>query len=115
MTRAVSYVLHRDLAHVLPTAVGGEGPYIIDSDGKRYLDGSGGPGVSCLGHSHPGVIRALREQAEKLAYGWTGFFTNEPMEPLEMKQARDREPGGATSTRSFLSRPLAPGRHPRAP
>lgn len=35
----------------MPTAVAGDGPYIIDSDGKRYLDGSGGPGVSCLGHS----------------------------------------------------------------
>ncbi len=78
----MSYVLHRDLATHLPTAVRGEGPYIIDSDGKRYLDGSGGPGVSCLGHSHAGVIQALREQAGKLAYGWTGFFTNEPMEAL---------------------------------
>ncbi len=60
----------------------GDGPYIIDSEGKRYLDGSGGPGVSCLGHSHPAVIKALRTQAETLAYAWTGFFTNEPMESL---------------------------------
>ena len=99
---SMSYVLHRDLAHVLPTAVGGEGPYIIDSDGKRYLDGSGGPGVSCLGHSHPGVIRALREQAEKLAYGWTGFFTNEPMEALA-KLLVDVAPPGSLSRACFIS------------
>jgi len=78
----MSYVLHRDLAHFMPTAVGGDGPYIIDSDGNRYLDGSGGPGVSCLGHSHPAVVEALRQQAGQIPYSWTGFFTNEPMEEL---------------------------------
>lgn len=82
MTRPTSYVLHRDLTVDLPVIVGGDGPYVIDAEGKRYLDGSGGPGVSCLGHSHPGVIDALRSQAGKIAYGWTGFFTNEPMESL---------------------------------
>ena len=102
MTSSESYVLHRDLAHVLPTAVGGDGPYIIDSDGKRYLDGSGGPGVSCLGHSHPSVVGALREQAEKLAYAWTGFFTNEPMEALA-KLLVEVAPPGALSRACFIS------------
>lgn len=102
MTKSESFVLHRDLAHTLPTAVGGDGPYIIDSDGKRYLDGSGGPGVSCLGHSHPGVVRALREQAEKLAYAWTGFFTNEPMEALA-KLLVEVAPPGTLSRACFIS------------
>lgn len=98
----MSHVLHRDFAQNLPTAVGGEGPYIIDSDGKRYLDGSGGPGVSCLGHSHPAVIQALREQADKLAYGWTGFFTNEPMEALaELLIAQ--APAGSLARACFVS------------
>ena len=78
----MSHVFHRDLGDTLPRAVRGDGPYIVDSEGKRYLDGSGGPGVSCLGHSHPAVIEALKTQAETLAYAWTGFFTNEPMESL---------------------------------
>ena len=78
----MSHVFHRDLGDTLPRAVGGDGPYLIDSNGTRYLDGSGGPGVSCLGHSHPAVIKALKTQAETLAYAWTGFFTNEPMESL---------------------------------
>ena len=54
----MSHVLHRDLKRSLPVAVKGEGAYIIDSTGKRYLDASGGPAVSCLGHSHPKVIEA---------------------------------------------------------
>ena len=54
----MSNVLHRDLRNPLPAAAKGEGPYVIDSTGKRYLDASGGPAVSCLGHSHPKVIEA---------------------------------------------------------
>ena len=65
-----------------PVAVGGEGCYIVDSDGKRYLDGSGGAAVSCLGHSHPAVIEAIRAQVDRLAFAHTGFFTSEPAEAL---------------------------------
>ena len=52
----MSYVFHRQPQHDYPRAVQGEGPYVIDSTGKRYLDASGGAAVSCLGHSHPAVI-----------------------------------------------------------
>jgi adenosylmethionine-8-amino-7-oxononanoate aminotransferase len=38
--------------------------------------------VSCLGHGHPAVIAAIREQAGRLAYAHTSFFSNEPMEAL---------------------------------
>ena len=62
--------------------VAGEGPYVIDSAGKRYLDGSGGAAVSCLGHSHPAVIAAVKAQVARLAHVHTSFFTNEPMEAL---------------------------------
>jgi len=86
---ATSFVLHRDASRVLPTAVRGEGPYLFDADGKRYLDGSGGPGVSCLGHSHPRVVEAMRRQAEALPYAWTGSFTNEPMEALAEALVRE--------------------------
>ncbi|HUA12786.1 MAG TPA: aspartate aminotransferase family protein [Solirubrobacteraceae bacterium] len=40
---------------------GGEGPYLIDSDGRRYLDLIGGYGVFALGRSHPDVIEAVNE------------------------------------------------------
>ncbi|TDQ84479.1 hypothetical protein A8950_1035 [Dongia mobilis] len=78
----MSHVLHRDLKHVLPRAVKGEGAYIIDSTGKRYLDASGGPAVSCLGHSHPRVIEAVRRQVGEIAFAYSAFFTHEAMEQL---------------------------------
>ena len=48
----MSSVFPRHMKSNHPTAVAGAGCYIIDSDGKRYLDGSGGAAVSCLGHGH---------------------------------------------------------------
>lgn len=89
-----SFVLHRELGRSMPMAVDGEGPYIIDADGRRYLDGSGGPGVSCLGHSHEAVIEAMHGQARRLPFAWTGFFTNEPMEALAELLA-SRMPSGS--------------------
>ncbi|VAW12178.1 Aminotransferase, class III [hydrothermal vent metagenome] len=65
-----------------PTAVRGEGCYIIDADGKRYLDGSGGAAVSCLGHSDQSVSAAIKTQLDKLAFAHTGFFTSQPAEEL---------------------------------
>lgn len=66
----------------LPTAIRGDGCYIIDSRGKRYLDGSGGAAVSCLGHSDPDVRAALHDQLERIAFAHTGFFTSDPAEAL---------------------------------
>ncbi|MDH4870072.1 aspartate aminotransferase family protein [Pseudomonas sp. BN515] len=78
----MSHVFHRSLTQSYPTAVQGDGPYLIDSQGKRYLDASGGAAVSCLGHSDASVIEAIRDQVGKLAYAHTSFFTSEPMEAL---------------------------------
>lgn len=65
-----------------PVAVAGDGCYLIDADGKRYLDGSGGAAVSCLGHSNQRLRQALHAQLDRLAYAHTGFFTSEPAETL---------------------------------
>jgi adenosylmethionine-8-amino-7-oxononanoate aminotransferase len=78
----VTHVLHRDPRHRYPIAVRGEGAYLFDRDGKRYLDASGGAAVSCLGHSDRTVIEAIRRQLERLPYAHTSFFSNEPMEAL---------------------------------
>lgn len=77
-----SRVIHRHLKAEYPVAVGGDGPYLIDADGKRYLDGSSGAAVSCLGHSNAEVKDAIKQQLDKLAYAHSGFFTTEPMEEL---------------------------------
>ena len=48
--------------------VRGEGPYVWDADGVKYLDFLGGLAVNGLGHCHPGVVAAIREQAGKLLH-----------------------------------------------
>ena len=75
-------ILHRQPKATLPTAVAGDGPYVIDSEGRRYLDASGGAAVSCLGHSCRPVIEAIKDQLDRLPYAHTSFFTNEPSEQL---------------------------------
>ena len=77
-----SRVFHRQLGKDMPRAVGGEGVYLIDADGKRYLDASGGAAVSCLGHGDPDVIEAIKDQLDTLAFAHTGFFTSGPAEEL---------------------------------
>lgn len=78
----MSHVFPRHTKANLPTAVAGDGCYLIDATGKRYFDGSGGAAVSCLGHSDAAVIRAVQEQVGKLAFAHTGFMTSEPAEAL---------------------------------
>ncbi len=75
-------VFQRNSKASMPIAVKGDGAYIIDKNGKRYLDGSGGAAVSSLGHSHPKVIKAIQQQVEQLAFAHTGFFSSEPAEEL---------------------------------
>ena len=77
-----SNVFPRHSSYDLPNAVGGDGCYIIDDKGKRYLDASGGAAVSCLGHSDKTIQKAIIEQTEKLAFAHTSFFTSEPAELL---------------------------------
>jgi adenosylmethionine-8-amino-7-oxononanoate aminotransferase len=68
--------------------------YIHDSEGRRYLDMSGGAAVSSLGHGHPAVVRAVQEQAARLSFAHTAFFTNEAQEELASRLARRfGEPG----------------------
>jgi adenosylmethionine-8-amino-7-oxononanoate aminotransferase len=79
---AMSRILHRSLRHTPPVAVGGEGIYLRDSQGRIYIDASGGAAVSSLGHGHPDVIAAMHRQIDRCAYAHTGFFTTEVAEQL---------------------------------
>lgn len=78
----MGHIFGRTTAHQIPTAVKGDGCYIIDSKGKRYFDGSGGAAVSCLGHSNEHVKQAITNQLANLDFAHTGFFTSEPAEKL---------------------------------
>ena len=67
----MSHILYREsLGHALPVAVAGDGPYLIDA------------AVSCLGHSNEAVRKAIREQADQLAFAHSRFFTTEAAERL---------------------------------
>ncbi len=78
----MSKILHRHTKFDPPVAAVGDGPYVIDSRGRRYLDASSGAAVSCLGHNHPAVISAIKRQLDTVAYAHTAFFTTEPAERL---------------------------------
>ncbi len=79
---AISKVFPRSMRVELRTAVAAEGCYLTDQNGKRYLDGSGGAAVSCLGHGDQTVIDAVKTQLDQVAFAHTGFFTSEPAEKL---------------------------------
>jgi len=73
-TDSVMYITKRpDLVFVK-----GEGSWLIDHQGKKYLDFLQGWAVNCLGHSNPGMIAALNEQAHKVINPSPAFY-NEPM------------------------------------
>ncbi|PIE11792.1 MAG: aspartate aminotransferase family protein [Rhodobacterales bacterium] len=78
----MSHLFPRHARLQQPVAVRGEGAYIIDADGKRYLDACGGAAVSCLGHSDARVSAVAKAQFDKIAFAHTGFFTSEPAEAL---------------------------------
>ncbi len=75
-------IFHRSLNKNYDTASGGDGVYIVHPDGSRTVDRSSGSAVSCLGHGHKGVIEAIVDQARKMAFAHTSFFTSDPAEEL---------------------------------
>ena len=59
----------------------GEGSYLFDQEGKRYLDFAAGIAVSALGHSHSGWLQALQEQSRKLTH-ISNLYYSEPQVDL---------------------------------
>jgi adenosylmethionine-8-amino-7-oxononanoate aminotransferase len=70
-----SSVLRRSFRKSFPAAVRGEGVYVWDADGKRYLDLSGSAAVNFIGHGVPEISAAMAEQAAKLEFVHTSQFT----------------------------------------
>ena len=88
-----SHVFPRHTNYDLPFAVKGDGCYIIDKNGKRYLDASGGAAVSCLGNSDETIRKAIIKQTEELAFAHTSFFTSDPAEKLATLLANNSPEG----------------------
>lgn len=103
MNSSVTRVFHRSLHRQPPVAVAGSGVYIYDSDGRQYLDASGGAAVSCLGHGHPDVLAAVRAQLDKLAYAHTSFFTTAAAEELADLLIRTAPPEAQFTKAYFVS------------
>lgn len=64
--------------------VRGEGSRVWDQDGKEFIDFAGGIAVNCLGHCHPALVGALKEQGEKI-WHLSNVMTNEPALELATK------------------------------
>src|SRR5438094_8055334 len=78
-----THVLPLELAHRYPVVVRGEGAWVQDAAGRRYLDAmSGGSMAATLGHGRRDIIAAARAQAEKLAYVHNERLTNPAQERL---------------------------------
>lgn len=77
-----SPVFYRSLARDFPLAVKGEGCWIEDQNGKRYIDAVGGAYVATIGHGVRDVGEAMARQARRLAYVSGAAFTNEAVEQL---------------------------------
>ena len=75
-------VFYRALDREFPLAVRGEGCWLIDDKGRRYLDACGGAYVANLGHGVAEVTDAIAEQIRRVSYVNGTAFTNEPAEQL---------------------------------
>lgn len=60
-----------------PRIARGEGLYLWDTDGRRYLDATAGAVVANIGHGNPQVLAAIREQAAKVSFAYPRFFESE--------------------------------------
>jgi adenosylmethionine-8-amino-7-oxononanoate aminotransferase len=74
------HVFYRKMNHGRPLIARGEGIYLFDETGKRYIDGSGGPLVVNVGHGRAEVVQAMAEQAQAAAYVHAIMFTSRPLE-----------------------------------
>lgn len=77
-----SRLLKQHLNQVYPTVTHGEGVFLYDTDGYRYLDGSGGPMTASLGHGLAEIAGAMQAQLSRVAFTYRTQFTNQPAEDL---------------------------------
>ncbi len=84
MTEAPSYLFYQS-RNPRPFLDHGEGIYLIDESGKRYIDGSSGAMVSNIGHSNPRVLAKIKAQMDKATFGYRLHFRTHPSEDLAAK------------------------------
>jgi adenosylmethionine-8-amino-7-oxononanoate aminotransferase len=77
---SMSHVFPRVFGSDLPAVARAEGACLWDTEGKRYLDAAGGAIVVGIGHGDADVVRAMSEQAGRVAYAHGTQFTSEALE-----------------------------------
>ncbi|MGB7435094.1 MAG: aspartate aminotransferase family protein [Candidatus Acidiferrum sp.] len=82
VTDKSSSLFSRNLRKHYPIAVSGDGCWITDAQGRRYLDASGQAAVVSIGHGVQEIGRAMAEQASRIAFAHTTQFHSEPAEKL---------------------------------
>jgi len=82
-----SYVFYRKLNRAFPKITSGQGSYLIDERGKRYLDASGGAVVVNIGHGVAEIAEAMAAQAREVSYVNGTQFTNSAVEDLAAELA----------------------------
>lgn len=92
-TIGTSHVFYRRLTRRYPRIVRGDGCYLFDDAGRRYLDGCGGAFTVNLGHGVPEIAEAIGRQARTLAYVNGTAFSHDPVEELAAEIARLSPPG----------------------
>jgi hypothetical protein len=79
---SASSLFSRNFRKQYPVAVRGEGSWIVDADGRRYLDASGQAAVVSIGHGVQEIGRAMAAQSGQIAFAHTSQFHSEPAERL---------------------------------
>jgi len=88
-------VIYRDLHTAYPTIERGEGIYLHDTEGNRYIDGSGGSAaVTAIGHGVQEVVDVIAEQAKRLAYSPTHAFSTREIEECARLVVEEFAPPG---------------------
>jgi adenosylmethionine-8-amino-7-oxononanoate aminotransferase len=90
-----SNVMHRSLSHSPLLAKRASGINIYTSTGQRIIDATSGAAVSCLGHSHPAIVEAMKNHldgANAVNYVATIMFTSSPAEELSKLLLESWEP-----------------------
>ena len=73
-------MLHRTLKKIYPVAVRGEGVWLFDADGRKFLDFASSAVVNFIGHGDAAIVRAMTEQASQLEFVHSSNFTTEVVE-----------------------------------
>lgn len=85
-----------------PRAVRGEGCYLFDAEGKKYLDAAGGAAVVTIGHGVAAIGEAMAAQARRLAFAHTSQFLTEEAERLAAR-LRELAPANFREGRVFFT------------